>query len=49
MFTEYCINGKRDGGGILVSVELALQEKFNLTPSNTLLSMWRSTGIAFDD
>ena len=47
MFTEYCINGKRDGGGILVSVELAFKEKFNLTPSNpkTLLSMWRSTGI----
>lgn len=49
MFTEYCINGKRDGGGILACVESALLEKFNLTPSNTLLSMWRSTGIAFDD
>lgn len=49
MFTEYCINGKRDGGGILLSVESALRDKFNLPTSNTLLDMWRSTGITADD
>lgn len=49
MFTEYCINGKRDGGGILISVKLALEEKFNLSTSSRLFDMWRSTGIAFDD
>lgn len=46
MFVEYCINGKRDGGGILISVEVALKEKFKLAPSNTLFDMWRSTGIS---
>lgn len=51
MFTEYCINGKRDGNGILSSVVLALWDKFNLTASNPhrLLDMWRSTGITADD
>ena len=51
MFTEYCINGKRDGTGLLISVEQALWDKFNLTASNPhrLLDMWRSTGITADD
>ena len=51
MFTEYCINGKRDGGGILISVEQALWDKFNLTAStpHRSLDMWRSTGITADD
>ncbi len=44
MFTEYCITGKRDGAGILWSVELALVKKFHLSSSEKLLDMWRSTG-----
>ena len=49
MFTEYCINGKPDGGGILLCVVNAVRDKCNLRTSNTLLDMWRSTGITADE
>ena len=49
MFTEYCINGKRDGAGLLWAVEAALTEKFHLSSSETLMDMWRSTGESRGD
>lgn len=44
MFTEYCINGKENGSGLLMGVEQALTQKFKLQSHQLLFDMWRSTG-----
>ena len=50
MFTQYCITGKRNGLGPLLSdVERALNDKFIEHSYERLTDMWRSTGESRGD